>query len=339
MSRIGLTYDLKDDYLKQGFAPETVAEFDKLETIQAIEIALQGLGYRTERIGNLESLMVKLLSGDRWDLVFNIAEGVSGYGRESQIPAILDAYGIPFTFSDALTLAVTLHKATAKRIVRDAGVPTADFTVVESEHDARRVTLPLPLFVKPIAEGSSKGVTSRSIIRRRRDLAPVCGDLLRTYGQPILVEAFLPGREFTVGMLGSGDQARVLGVMEILVGGAGEKAYSLAVKSADDFRSLVSYRLCPDADLAATCASVALAAWRVLGCRDAGRVDLRCDAEGRPAFMEVNPLAGLHPEDSDLIILGNLVDVPHFEIIRSIMMSAEQRALPAREERSVSARR
>src|SRR5688572_4764048 len=133
---IGLTYDLRDDYLAEGYPLDDCPEFDKIETVEAIERELQALGHRTERIGHIKALVRALAEGGRgWDMVFNIAEGVRGFGRESQVPALLDAYGIPYTFSDPLACAVTLHKAAAKRIMRDSGVPTPDFAVVESEAD------------------------------------------------------------------------------------------------------------------------------------------------------------------------------------------------------------
>jgi D-alanine-D-alanine ligase len=325
MYKVGLTYDLKEDYLRRGFDAESVAELDKPETIQAIESTLCELGYFTDRIGSLHDLVDRLGRGDRWDLVFNITEGLYGFGREAQVPALLDAYRIPYTFSDPLTLAVTLHKASAKRIVRDSGVPTPAFAVIESATEARKVTLPLPLFAKPVAEGSSKGISERSAIRRRKDLVTVCEDLLHRHRQAVLVEAFLPGREFTVGILGTGSEARVLGVMEIRLRQPLQRSYSLAIKSADDYRDHVDYQLCPDAELTRQCEQIALASWRALGCRDAGRVDLRCDAAGRPSFMEVNPLAGLHPVDSDLTILAQLVGLSYRDIIGRIMTSAEMR--------------
>src|SRR5688572_27418085 len=156
---IGLTYDLRQDYLDDGYTAEQTAEFDSHITIDAIESALRGLGHQTDRIGRVTSLVERLARGDRWDLVFNIAEGLHGIGREAQVPALLDAYSIPYTFSDPLVCALSLHKALAKRVVRDLGLPTADFTVIEAPADSARVTLPFPLFAKPIAEGTSKGVS------------------------------------------------------------------------------------------------------------------------------------------------------------------------------------
>ena len=138
--KIGITYDLRQDYLDAGYGEEETAEFDRPETIAAIDQALQALGHVTDRIGNIRSLARRLVQGDRWDLVFNIAEGLSGFGREAQVPALLEAYAIPYTFSDPLVLALTLHKGMTKRVIRDAGLPTPAFAVVETASEAAAVT-------------------------------------------------------------------------------------------------------------------------------------------------------------------------------------------------------
>lgn len=322
---IGLTYDLKYDYLQRGFNEEEVAEFDKPETIEAIENALRGHGYTTDRIGSLESLMVRLLSGDRWDMVFNIAEGLRGYGRESAVPAVLDQYGIPYVFSDPLALAVTLHKPTAKRILRDNGVPTPEFRVVRTISEACRLDLPYPVFVKPVAEGSSKGITIDSRARNNAQAVAACRNVFEATRQPALVETYLSGREFTVGMVGAGASTEVVGVMEIVVREGASTSYSLEVKSAADFWSMVNYELCRDAPMRRQCEKVATAAWRALRCHDGGRVDLRADADGKVHVLEVNPLAGLHPQDSDLVILAGKKGIAYDVLIGRIMVSAHER--------------
>ncbi len=162
--KIGLVYDLKDDYLRQGYGEEDVAEFDKIETIEEIEKALHENGFDTERIGNLKSLVSALADNRRWDIVFNIAEGMYGMGREAQVPALLDAYQIPYTFSDPLVLSLTLHKGLTKEIVRNAGIATADFCVVRDAEDVEKIKLPFPLFAKPVAEGTGKGIDKFSEI-------------------------------------------------------------------------------------------------------------------------------------------------------------------------------
>lgn len=315
--KIGITYDLREEYLAQGFGLEETAEFDKIETIEGIESALQALNHDTERIGNVRGLISKLAAGERWDLVFNIAEGMYGFGREAQIPAVLDAYGIPYTFSDPLILTLTLHKGMTKRVVRDLGIPTPDFAIVAAENQIDEVNLPLPLFAKPVAEGTSKGISGASKITNRQELKTVCLDLLKTFKQPVLVERYLPGREFTVGIIGSGAEAAVIGVMEILLNEKAEAGvYSYYNK--ENYQRLVEYRLA-SGRIADSCAAVALKAWRGLGCFDAGRVDLKLDAEGIPNFIEVNPLAGLNPKNSDLPILSGLAGISYQQLIKMIL--------------------
>lgn len=321
--RVGLTYDLRQDYLAAGHGLEETAEFDSIETIEAIEGALRRYGLAPDRIGNLRQLVARLAAGERWDFVFNIAEGMRGIGREAQVPALLDAYGIPYSFSDPLVMALTLHKGMAKHVVRDRGVPTAPFAVVEDMADLAAVDLPFPLFAKPVAEGTGKGVTPASRIASPAALRRVCRRLLSRYRQPVLIETFLPGREFTVGVIGTGAAATPVAVMEVVLTERAEAGvYSYVNKEECDAR--VRYHLADDAE-AREAARVALAAWRALGCRDGGRVDVRSDASGRPQFLEVNPLAGLHPEHSDLPILSRLAGLSYDELIGRILDSAFRR--------------
>jgi D-alanine-D-alanine ligase len=322
--KIGLTYDLRDLYLSEGYTEEETAEFDRADTIDAIEATLRSLGYETERIGRLTDLVRQLAAGKRWDMVFNIAEGLYGSGREAQVPALLDAYRIPYTFSDPLTLCVTLDKAVTKRVVRDHGVPTPAFAVVERADQARGVDLPFPVFAKPVSEGTGKGISPASKAASLGQLQRTCEDLLARFRQPVLVETFLPGREFTVGIVGTGARARAVAVMEVILKeNADAEVYSYENKEWCEER--VIYRLADDEE-AREAARVALDAYRALGCRDAGRIDLRSDARGRPHFLEANPLAGLHPEHSDLPILCTLSGMSYRELIAEIMQSALERA-------------
>jgi len=321
--KIGITYDLRKDYLAAGFGEEETAEFDSAETIDAIQQALQGLGHRTDRIGNIKSLTRRLAAGDTWDLVFNIAEGLRGFGREAQVPALLEAYDVPYTFSDPLVLSLTLHKAMAKHVLRDLGIPTPDFFIIEKESDVKLVDLPYPLFVKPVAEGTGKGVTTASKITRGSQLASVCSLLLSRYKQPVLVETFLPGREVTVGLLGTGQASVAIGAMEVVLRDSAEsEVYSYWNK--EKCEELVVYLPVNDA-LLREASNLALRVWRGLGCRDAGRIDLRADVEGRLMFMEVNPLAGLHPTHSDLCIIASQVGIPYSDLIEAIVSSAASR--------------
>ncbi|MGA2034895.1 MAG: D-alanine--D-alanine ligase [Thermoguttaceae bacterium] len=323
---IGLTYDLRADYLAEGYGEEETAEFDRPDTIEAIESALRQLGHQTDRIGHGRRLVGRLAAGDRWQLVFNIAEGLHGLAREAQVPAILDLFQIPYTFSDPVVLGLTLHKGLTKIVVRNAGLPTADFALIERPADADRVDLPFPLFAKPVAEGTGKGISARSKIRDPAALRTACAELLDRYRQPVLVETFLPGREFTVGILGTAAEARVIGSIEVLLlPGAEAEVYSYVNKERSE--ELCHYQLGrpgEDAEVGRA-EEVALAAYRALGCRDAGRVDIRCDARGRPHFLEVNPLAGIHPAHSDLPIICGLVGIPYVDLIDRIVRSAQRR--------------
>jgi D-alanine-D-alanine ligase len=320
---IGITYDLRDDYLAEGYTKEETAEFDRIDTIEAIEDALRICGYHPSRIGHAKALVGRLAGGDRWDMVFNIAEGLNGFGREALIPALLEAYGIPYTFSDPLVLSLALHKGMTKHVIRDAGIPTPDFKIIETENDVAHIDIPFPLFAKPVAEGTGKGISAASKITSREELDRVCRHLLTAFRQPVIVESFLPGREFTVGIVGTGEEASVPGVIEIHLKDQAEvDAYSYHNK--EHYKELVHYELVDD-DASGAAKEAALAAWRVLGCRDAGRIDLRADASGRPAVIEVNPLAGLHPVNSDLPIICTLKGIPYHELIDMIMQSACKR--------------
>ena len=316
--RIGLTYDLKDDYLALGLAEHEVAEFDSLATIAALEDALRAAGHDVERVGHVRSLAAKLVAGWRCDLVFNIAEGVAGFGRESQVPALLEAYEIPYTFSDPLVCALTLHKGMAKHVARGCGVPTPRFALVGTADEAAAVDLPLPLFAKPVAEGSSKGITAKSLVTSRAALVEVCRELLERYRQPVLVEEYLSGREFTVGVLGTGATARALGTLEVLLlDGADAGVYSYRNKT--QWEKIVEYGLLEPGSLRTAVEAVALAAWRCLGCRDAGRVDVRLDGAGQPQLLEVNPLAGLAPGYSDLPMMAEMAGIGYSALIGEIL--------------------
>jgi D-alanine-D-alanine ligase len=324
---IGLTYDLRQDYLAEGYSEEETAEFDRPDTIEAIENALRELGHETDRIGRVTTLVERLSRGDRWDLVYNIAEGFRGIGREAQVPALLDAYDIPYTYSDPLVCALSLHKGMTKRIVRDLGLPTPAFAEVGCAADIDKVNLKYPLFAKPIAEGTSKGVTGKSKIDNASQLREVCLRLLKEFKQSVLVEEFLPGREFTVGIVGTDDDAEVVAVMEVvLLSNAEQGVYTYTNKELCEDR--VKYVLA-DGSIAEEAAGLALNVWRGLNCRDGGRVDVRADATGKLSFIEVNPLPGIHPQHSDLPIMATLAGWTYLRLIERIVNSAMKRVKPA----------
>lgn len=324
---IGLAYDLRSAYLAEGFSVEETAEFDREDTIEAIESTLKALGYRTDRIGHGRDLVQALAAGRRWDLVFNIAEGLYGIGREAQVPAILDLYQIPYTFSDPLVMSLTLHKGMTKRVVRDAGIATADFYIAETPlADLSQIFFDPPFFAKPVAEGTGKGIGRENIVHDRQQLSAVCQKLIAAFHQPVIIESYLPGREFTTGIVGTGENARSIGSIEVhLLETAEAGVYSYANKAQYESRVRYTAAYAKDDPVVAEAEAIALAAWRALGCRDAGRIDLRCDRNGRPQFIEVNPLAGIHPQHSDLPIICRHHGIAYTDLIAWIMASATAR--------------
>lgn len=321
--RIGLVYDLRDDYRELGYTEEQTAEFDARETIDALTETIESLGHKVEQVGNFKELLRALNMGKSWDLVFNIAEGMYGSSREAQVPAILDAFQIPYTFSSPLEMAVTMDKAIAKRIVRDHGISTTPFAVVHNEDEIRRVKLSYPLFAKPLAEGTGKGVTAASRITSQEELHNYCLELLARFNQPVLIEPFLSGREFTVGILGQKSEARVIGVLEVCLRKNAE-AWCHSYHNKENCEELVDYRLVDD-ETSRQAAEIALRAWNALGCVDGGRVDIRCDRFGQPFFLEANPLSGLRPGHSDLVILAQQAGISYVALIREIIENACKR--------------
>jgi D-alanine-D-alanine ligase len=323
---IGITYDLRTEYLAAGYGHEETAEFDQPGTIEAIDRALCELGHSTDRIGHARNLVERLAAGDRWDLVFNICEGLRGRGREAQVPAVLDVYEIPYTFADPAVLCACLDKALTKTVLRPKGVPTPDWYVVHNADEAERCRIPFPVIAKPLAEGTGKGINAASKIADGRALLRACERLLTEYDQPVLVERFLPGREFTVGIVGTGTDAEVVGTLEIVLRENAEPGvYSYMNKErSEEFCEFPLVRAKDNAAVAEA-ERIALAAWQVIGGQDAGRIDLRCDESGKPQLMEINPLAGLHPTHSDLPIVWTAVGREYVALIERIVESAKLR--------------
>jgi len=320
--KIGLTYDLRSDYLKEGYSMEETAEFDKEDTIEGIQNALHELGYETERIGNARHLMKALVDGTSWDLVFNICEGMYGDSRESLVPALLDAHRIPYVFSGGVTLGISLNKAFTKRIVRDAGILTPDFYVVNEPSDVENCTLSYPLFAKPVAEGTGKGIEDRSVINSIEDLRKVTSYLLKKFNQPVLVEEYLPGREFTVGVVGNGTKAEVVGAMEVTYNQQTTEVYSYFNK--ENYEDLITYKKV-EGEWLEECSRMALKIWKILDVHDGGRIDVRINKQGQLSFIEINPLAGLNPKHSDLPILSRLNGISYTQLMGKIMSAATQR--------------
>ncbi|HLN19563.1 MAG TPA: hypothetical protein VK213_00630 [Bacteroidales bacterium] len=318
--KIGLTFDLRSWYLDRGFSMEETAEFDKQETVDALDEALRIMGHETEQIGNAFQLIEALAAGKNWDIVFNIAEGLYGDGRESVVPAILDQYKIPYVFSGPVVMGVSLNKHMAKLIVAAAGVPVSGGCLITEISELSNCKLEFPLFVKPVSEGTGKGITTKSLVKTPEALNEVVAWILSEFKQPALVEEYLPGREFTVGITGNGNETRVIGGMEVIC--ADNLPYSVEVK--ENYEKYCKYKPL-DKDIEDECKSVALNAWKALNAVDAGRVDLKADRNGRICFIEANPLAGLNPVHSDLPILARFYGIQYQQLMELIMDAAIKR--------------
>ena len=280
------------------------AEWDTEETVSAVRDALAER-YNVAMIEANEQAYTKLLTV-RPDFVFNIAEGLHGVSREAQIPAMLEMLRIPYLGSDPLTLGICLDKARTKEILSYHKVPTAGFSVISSMGQFEDVRLKFPAIVKPLHEGSSKGIYNSCVVRNPDELANEVKIILDTYNEPALVEDFLPGREFTVAMLGNGDDVQVLPIVEIkfdaLPAGV-NPIYSYEAKWIWDQRDTpLDVFECPariDDSLTQEISRVCRDAYRVLNCRDWSRIDVRLDSHGRPNILEINPLPGILPNPED----------------------------------------
>jgi D-alanine-D-alanine ligase len=299
---------------------DETAEFDKQETIDAIEKSLNLMGYETEPIGNTFQLIEALAAGKKWDIVFNIAEGLYGDGRESVVPAILDQYKIPYVFSGPVIMGLSLNKHLAKLVVAASGVPVSPGRLISKLSELEKCNLNFPLFVKPVSEGTGKGITEKSLVHAESELLKMVDWILTEFHQPALVEEYLPGREFTVGVVGYGEEARTIGGMEVMC--ANNLPYSVEVK--ENYQNYCSYKPL-DANIEGECRAVALSAWKALDAVDAGRVDLKADRHGKICFIEANPLAGLNPVHSDLPILSRMYGIEYQTLIEMIMKAAIKR--------------
>lgn len=318
--KIGLTFDLRSWYLDRGFSMEETAEFDKQETVDALAGALQQMGYETELIGNAFQLIEALASGRKWDMVFNIAEGLYGDGRESVVPAILDQYKIPYVFSGPVIMGISLNKHMAKLMVSASGVPVSPGCLISEYQELEKCNLEFPLFVKPVSEGTGKGITRKSLVHTKKELEEMVHWILKEFHQPALVEEYLPGREFTVGIVGNGEETKVIGGMEVIC--RDNLPYSVEVK--ENYQDYCTYKSL-DNDIEDECRSVALGAWKALNAVDAGRVDLKADRKGRICFIEANPLAGLNPVHSDLPILARFYGIQYQTLMEMIVNASIKR--------------
>jgi D-alanine-D-alanine ligase len=324
--KVGITYNLKKDFSQRENLPiDFLEEFDSEETIDAIQRVLESEGHEVIKLGGSTDLIDRLRQTPV-DIVFNIAEGFQGRNREAHIPALLEFFNIPYTGSDPLTLSLTLDKAMAKRILKSQNVPTPLFKKVERMEDLDGLDLRYPLFVKLCYEGSSKGVRLDSKISDPQSLEEKTRVLLKNYGPPLIIEEFVKGPEFTVGILGN-ENPFVLGVMQIEIKGSPpeESIYSLEIKR--EWKEKVQYHCPPliDQSLLKRIEEVALRSYRALECRDVSRVDIRIGEDSTPYFLEINPLPGLSPLYGDLVIMARGMGWDYAKLVKTIFHQALKR--------------
>ncbi|HOU14190.1 MAG TPA: hypothetical protein PKZ84_13850 [Anaerolineae bacterium] len=322
--------------------PDALAEYDAEETVEGIQNALRQLGHEAFFLEADETFMDTVRAA-RPDMCFNIAEGLRGDSRESHVPAVLEMLSIPYTGSKVLTHAVSLDKVMTKRIWRDAGLPTAPF------QSFRHVAVPLderltfPLFVKPAREGSGMGINAHSIVHNEAELRAQVEWVIHTYRQPALVETYLPGREFTVGLIGNrylpGDPPRsafydadgyhVFPIEEIdMSRSAIPDVYNTEAKGFAPENVGGPQFHCPadlPEDVAAEIRRLTIRAFETLNALDVSRVDFRLDADGAPQLVEINTLPGLRPHFSDMWILANAEGVSYQTLIAEILGLALER--------------
>jgi len=332
--RIGLAYNEKPD---SDLASDAYAEWDEPSTIDAVEQALSLFGsvIRLEA----DEFFPQKLALARPDIVFNMAEGLTGQNREAHVPAICEFFGVPYSGSDPFTLSLALNKARTKQMLQFYSIPTAPFALVESLAQAKAVKraglLRYPLFAKPVQEGSSKGITERNFIHDSTELLSVVVELLEVYEQPVLLEEFLPGAEFTCGVLGNGRDARVLPIVGIRFDALPEGAlpiYGFEAKWIWDTPEQPLHMFeCPariDDRLRQSIEQVTLRAYHAIGCRDWSRVDVRLDAAGVPNIVEINPLPGILPNPEDNSCLpkaARAAGLSYDGLIQSALIHADER--------------
>ncbi|HMN59573.1 MAG TPA: hypothetical protein PJ988_04380 [Anaerolinea sp.] len=316
--------------------PDAGAEFDRRETIQAIQDAIESDGHIT-RFLSADTTLIDTVRDFRPDICFNIAEGIMGDGREAQVPALLEMLRIPYTASRVLSNAVGLDKTLTKRIWRDNGIPTAPFQEFSVGTESLDPSLHFPLFVKPAREGTGMGMDERSIVRNHRELYDRVRWVIRSYHQPALVESFLPGREFTVGVLGRAD-SRHWSPRPSLYGADGfhrfpilevdnlntvtPGVYGHTAKTLHPGDTGVPGFICPadvDPVLANQMRDLAIRAHEALGALDVSRVDVRLDELGAPRLLEINTLPGLTPGFSDLCVISQAEGLTYTDLILEIL--------------------
>lgn len=335
--RVAVIANVKGDLPHSSDGPaDAGAEFDKKETIQAIQSAIESDGHTTVFLPadtNLPQRLTEVYP----DICFNISEGMGGDGREAQVPALLEMLHIPYTASRVLANAVGLDKTMTKRIWRDVGLPIAEFQEFNSADEPLGEQMHFPMFVKPSREGTGMGMDGGAIVNNEEELRKRVAWVITSYHQPALVEEYLPGREFTVGVLGrtgaehftlrpdlyGEDGFHRFPILEVDTDGSVTPGvYGHSAKSLTFEEQGVPRFICPasvEADLAEELRDLAIAGHQAIGALDVSRVDFRLDGEGRPRLLEINTLPGMSPGFSDLCVIAGAEGISYRDLILEIL--------------------
>ncbi len=318
---IGLTYNLK-----KGVDSDAEAEYDSIDTVLAIKKVLEEDGCKVELL-EADAYLPEKLQKSKVDIVFNIAEGIYGRGREAQVPAILNFYKIPFTGSDETTLCIALDKALAKRVLSTYGIRTPKYMVIADEKQCEGLDFSFPVIVKPNAEGSSKGIAETAIVNNEQELRALIAEDLAKYKEAMLAEEYVAGREFTVGMFGNGKDLHVFPPMEIVFINDEERynIYSYPVKQ--NYKKYVRYE-CPASiskEVEQEMIRMSKEIYEALECKDVARIDFRLSKDGKVYFIEINPLPGMAPGYSDFPMIAQFCGMGYAALVRNILSSARKR--------------
>ena len=321
---IGISYDLKEALTSDKEQPEDAfEEYDSLETVEAIAKAIHDKGHAPVKLGGGREFLNHILK-EKVDFVFNISEGRGNFrSREAQVPSVLEMLNIPYSGSDPQCLAVCLDKKLTKKIVTLEGIRTPRWQIIDGiRRDIDWKAIPFPAFIKPVWEGSSKGIRLNSLVYNPGQMQEIVSDLFDKYHQPVLIEEFIRGDEVTVGIVGN-KNPEIVGIMRVVPRkNDTDFVYSLEIKR--DYEKLVDYE-CPaklDRKIIKAITESSLKTFEILECRDFARLDYRISPDGTPYFLEINPLAGLNPRSSDLVIMANLVGIRYNDLIGSILEAA-----------------
>ena len=343
--RVVLLYNLKKNAPHvPGEPADAAAELDSEETAHALQEAMEEGGHQVTPLeGDVNLYPILQRMRQNVDIAFNICEGHRGDSRESQVPAILEMLGIPYTGGKILAQALSLDKAMTKRVWMSYGLPTAAFQLFEHGDEPLHPTLSFPLFVKPVHEGTAKGIDAHSVVHNQAQLQARVKSVIKAYQQPALVETYLPGREFTVGLLGNalgrGEKPlsqlydergfHVFPVLEIDISPLAKTEGSIYTSHIKSDRPLDINYLCParlDPALEIELKRLSVAAFLAINALDVSRVDLRLDADGKPRLIEINTLPGINPTISDLCIVARAEGMPYRQLVNDILALAARRS-------------